>query len=229
MLTLLTATGCRPKAWEICKQLILGQTYAGPVHWIIVDDGETPQLVNFKKDNWLVSVVRPTPFWSQGQNTQCRNLLEGLSMVMPNDRLVIVEDDDFYAPEYLSNVAEWLDKADLVGECMARYYNVPFARYRQLTNTQHASLCSTAMKGDAIKEFAKACESGDQFVDIRLWRNFLGSKMLKRTQTVVGIKGLPGRGGIGMGHKRDFAGTIDRDGSVLREWVGEFADVYRGF
>jgi len=69
MLTLLTATGCRPQAWAICEELMRRQSYAGPVKWIIVDDGEVAQPITFKRSNWLVVVTRPEPFWKSGQNT----------------------------------------------------------------------------------------------------------------------------------------------------------------
>ena len=49
MLTLLTATGARPEAWAICEQLMARQTYAGPVRWVIVDDGPVAQPVAFQR------------------------------------------------------------------------------------------------------------------------------------------------------------------------------------
>lgn len=40
MMTLITPTGVRPKAWSICERLMARQTYDGPVQWVIVDDGQ---------------------------------------------------------------------------------------------------------------------------------------------------------------------------------------------
>ena len=65
MLTLLTATGARPQAWAILEQLMLRQTYTGPVHWIIVDDGEEAQPITFERENWRLTLVRPQPRWTQ--------------------------------------------------------------------------------------------------------------------------------------------------------------------
>jgi hypothetical protein len=228
MLTLLTATGMRPKAWAICEKLMQAQTYTGPVHWIIVDDGETPQPVQFQREGWRLTVVRPTPYWKPGDNTQARNLKAGMEFVEDNAKLVCIEDDDGYAPAYLENVDRWLDQADLVGEKEARYYNLPYRKYRYLTNTLHASLCSTAMKGMALDAFRRELKPGVQYIDLNLWRNFTGPKKLYGTKLVVGMKGLPGRGGIGMGHRREFAGKIDKDGAVLRQWLGEAAKLYEG-
>ena len=226
MLTLLTATGCRPDAWAKCEQMAMRQTYAGPVHWIIVDDGEEAQPITFERESWTLSIVRPNPRWKPGDNTQARNLREGMRIIKPGDRLVIWEDDDAYHPQWLERVDQWLNTADLVGEAPARYYNIQTKQARKLGNKQHASLCCTAMKGYAIEAFEKELKPGIQFIDINLWKNYKGKKALYPTQLVTGIKGLPGRGGIGMGHKKDFAGTMDADGAILKEWLGPNFDLY---
>jgi hypothetical protein len=43
---------------------------------------------------------------------------------------------------------------------------------------------------------------------------------------VIGIKGLPGRMGIGIGHRQSFKGQDDPDGLKLREWIGDDAGIY---
>ena len=226
MLTLLTATGCRPQAWRLCERWMMAQDYPGAVRWLVVDDGEEPQPVTFERAGWSLEVIRPTPRWKPGMNSQARNLLAGLDRLEPNDSLVVIEDDDYYGPGYLSAAESWLKRGELVGECMARYYNVARRIGRQLNNRGHASLCSTAMRGAALEQFRKECKPGVQFIDLSLWRNFSGSKVLAETKHVVGIKGLPGRDGIGMGHKESFNGSHDPDGAMLREWVGINAEAY---
>ena len=226
MLTLLTATGCRPEAWAITEQLMLAQDYAGPVRWVIVDDGEKPQPITFEREGWTLEVIRPAPFWKAGQNTQARNLSAGLAVISNDDRVLIIEDDDHVKPTYLRAMNAMLDKADLVGESFARYYNVKTRHYRQLSNAMHASLCSTAVKGGAIEALRRECKPGVQFIDLNLWRNFKGSKLLQRNGLVTGIKGMSGRGGIGMGHKPDFHGIKDEDGALLRELIGQDAGIY---
>lgn len=226
MLTLLTATGCRPVAWSLCQQLMLNQRYEGKVRWIVVDDGEQPQEINFKRDNWMVEIIRPNHRWSNGQNTQSKNLLAGLRHVDNKENLVIIEDDDFYHPDYLTNLNKWLEKSNLVGESAARYYNIKTRKYRQLSNYFHASLCATAMKNDAIDLFKNVCTGKNIFIDLELWKAYKGSKQLYKSNLTVGIKGLPGRSGIGVGHKKDFQGKIDQDGSVLQDWIGDFVSLY---
>lgn len=225
MLTLLTATGARPAAWALCERWMARQDYTGPVRWIIVDDGPEPQPVTFRRDGWQLVLVRPSPHWAPGQNTQARNLLKGLGAVDPADSLVIIEDDDWYAPDWLSTVAAELQHAELVGEHRARYYNVQQRCGRQLVNTGHASLCSTAMRGSALRDFSDACRARPKFIDLELWRRARGRRLFGGHR-VVGIKGLPGRGGIGMGHEPEFRGEADASGALLRDWIGEDAEVY---
>lgn len=227
MLTLLTPTGCRPEAWKHCIRLMQAQQYDGQVHWIVVDDGEIPQQTPFmNKPNWRVTVLRSKPYWQHGDNTQCRNLREGLWHVDADANLVIIEDDDWYHPYYLTAVAQWLKTADLVGESHARYYNVKFRKFRQLRNAFHASLCATAMKGAAISTFAKVVAKDRKFVDLELWDQFKGSKMMHPTQMVVGIKGLPGRAGIGSGHDKVFNTYTDESLKVLEGWIGDDVKYY---
>jgi hypothetical protein len=225
VLTLLTATGARPQAWAICERLMARQDYTGRVRWIVVDDGAEPQPVTFAREGWRVEVVRPAPAWQPGQNTQARNLLAGLGAVPADARLVVIEDDDWYAPDWLSTAAAQLARAELVGECRARYYNLSLRRGRQLSNSAHASLCSTAMRGSAISRFRHICATAPKFIDLDLWRRH-ASRHLFTGGRVVGIKGLPGRGGIGMGHRDDFRGTHDPDLSLLRQWIGNDVELY---
>lgn len=226
MLTLLTATGCRPQAWALCERWMARQTYAGPVRWVVVDDGEQPQPVTFQRAGWRVEVLRPQPFWRPGDNTQARNLITGLSVIAAGERVVIIEDDDWYAPAWLETVAARMGPEALVGESRARYYNVATKVGRELTNHRHASLCATAMSGRALQLFRQVAKQHHKFIDLELWRRY-GRGWLMASHQVVGIKGLPGRGGIGMGHADTFRGESDLSGRLLRSWIGDDAEFYR--
>lgn len=204
---------------------MMKQDYNGPVRWVIVDDGKEKQLINFSRDNWTLEIVWPEHVWSPGMNTQAANMLAGLERISDNERLVIIEDDDHYASDWLSHVAKQLDKAELVGETHARYYNVHRKVGKCLTNTQHSSLCSTAMRDAGIKRFREVCVPGVKFIDLNLWRSN-AHKYLFSGHRVTGIKGLPGREGIGMGHKDKFNGVSDNTGTMLYSWVGADAGAY---
>ena len=219
MLTLLTATGARPGAWAICERLMERQDYAGPVRWVVVDDGPVPQPVTFAREGWTLEVIRPEPFWQKGQNTQARNLSAGLDAIGADERVVVIEDDDYYAPEWLSAVDGWLQSHDLVGESYARYFNVRTGMGHAHRNNQHASLCATACKGKGLVALRKAVANRRTFIDMDLWGRCRGK--LRRSNLTVGIKGLPGRGGIGGGHREDYGHPMN-----LRDWLGEDASIY---
>lgn len=219
MLTLLTASGARPEAWAICERLMLRQDYAGPVRWVIVDDGPVAQPVAFQRAGWTLEVVRPQPYWEAGQNTQARNLAAGLEVIGPDESVAIIEDDDYYAPGYLADMARWLERRPLAGEMRARYYNITTGRGREMGNVRHASLCSTGVRAEGLRAFRAAVAKADKFIDLTLWRSLPGR--LYSTRHVVGIKGMPGRGGIGCGHMDAFGTPVN-----LRDWIGEDAALY---
>jgi len=228
MIQLLTATGSRPEAMALCYRWMRAQTYGGSVVWIIVDDGTEPTIREVMPSNWQLVYIRPSPLWQPGRNTQARNLLKGIEACDLKLPLAVIEDDDHYACDWLGHVSQQLQSAELVGEFRARYYNVALKRGRQLSNTKHSSLCSTAMRGSVIDSFRKACVMSKNFIDITLWKygSYGLSKKLFGGNRVVGIKGLPGRSGIGMGHRNDFSGQSDPSGSLLKSWIGDDARHY---
>lgn len=222
---ILTATGCRPAAWAMCERLMMAQTFGGPVRWIVVDDGPQAQPVTFERPGWLVEVIRPSPRWRAGQNTQARNLLAGLDAVDRMHPVAIIEDDDWYSPDWLQTVHEHLRRAELVGETRSRYYHAGRRVGRDVGNMRHASLCATALRGRAIDTLRRVCRQHHKFIDIQLWRQHT-DRLLFSGHRVVGIKGLPGRPGIGGGHRPAFSGDSDPSGDLLRQWVGAAADRY---
>lgn len=222
MLTVLTMTGERPEAFALCQKWMQRQTLED-VTWVIVDDGREPQNLTIDRPDWEIIVLRPKPYWQPGQNTQARNILVSKDFV--GDRLAIVEDDDWYAPDWLETLDSALNDADLVGEINAKYYNVKTKTARKLPNKNHASLCATGMKGQGINSLWAAALMNSQFIDIDLWNCEVSKKFLD-TSKVIGIKGLPGRPGIGMGHKYDFHGQKDKTGEILKSWIGDDWLVY---
>ena len=197
MLSVLTPTGARPEAFARCVEMMQAQTLRGRVRWVIVDDG--PEAMPTPKINdWQIVHIRPTPLWEPGQNTQARNILEGLGFC--SDRVAIVEDDDQYAGWWLERVSFWLDQDDLVGEAPSIYRHLN-GNEKTMTNTNHASLCATAFKGGVVRSaLIDICKQHDKMIDVKLWRACKG-KLYPQKGGVVGIKGYPGRPGIGVGHK----------------------------
>lgn len=224
MLNLLTCTGSRAEAWFICQQLMAAQTYAGPVRWVIVDDGMRAQHVQFCRPGWDLVVLRPEPFWS-GTNTQHRNMLAGLAVIPRGEPLAFIEDDDYYAPDWLETVVRELAHGDLVGQVPNKYYNVRSGQYHQCTNTRHSSLCSSAIKGlPNYDVFERQCHAGRKLVDIQLWKHCQNRHTFGGDR-VIGMKAMPGRAGIAGGHDMPGRPLLPD----LRDWIGKDAALYEGF
>lgn len=233
----LTASGGRPEALALCCHYMCRQTRR-PEVWYVVDDvGDVGETIDHYLDEfgseWLadaVQVIRAPHTWA-GQHTLIPNLLVGLGAVFdelgPDVELAIIEDDDWYSPEYL---AQWEGvERGLRGEGCSRYFNVRTGRSKSLRNRKHCSMMSTVFVGpEVLRWFGQVLRSAnDPFVDVRLWHNWSGRKTVRDAAHCVGIKGLPGRGGIGVGHRDGFGDPEGWD--VLRRWIAEDAEIYERF
>jgi hypothetical protein len=152
------------------------------------------------------------------------------------DAILFIEDDDWYDPDYVKTMVSLLDAAPIAGICRARYYNVAQRRWKHLGNEKHASLSMTAITSTLFRRLSEACRQairhGDPWIDLRLWGVFPSFEPLKARKELfnikiaVGIKGMPGRGGIGKGHTGIALKEDDPDGTKLREWIGSDAESY---
>lgn len=229
-LSLLTPTSDRPAAFALCErwmQRALRQMPRVPVQWIVADDGLQPACCTLGQEH-----LRLPPAENSGESFR-RNLAAALQHVR-YDAVAFIEDDDWYAPAYLQRVWTWLvGGAQIVGEARARYYHVRERRYLHCRNSAHASLCQTAIRRELVPWLlAHLKRTETTFVDIDLWRDAAvkcRQLLWPNSQLSVGIKGLPGKAGIGIGHRLDASCRRDVDGRVLRQWVGADAEVYRPF
>jgi glycosyltransferase involved in cell wall biosynthesis len=219
-ITVITPTRDRPQAFALCRQWMAAQELAEPFQWIVVDDGDVPI-----QEGPFEHLRRPP---SGARNTLPDNLIEALARAR-GDRIVIVEDDDFYAPGYLALMAEHLRKDWAAGEVRARYYNVKSRRWHVGPDPSFASLCRTGFRREAADLVRKSAEetkrAGDVSVDIRFWaavkRAALPFALFEQPKLTVSIKGLPGRAGLGKNHAADIFPHKDPEGLVLKTWVGE--------
>ena len=201
----ITPTGGRPEALALCHRWMERQTR--PLdEWVVVDDGGVTD-----------------------ENTQAANLLAAIDQVTATaDVVLVIEDDDWYSPRYVEHMIDLAERSELFGDGRARYYNVATSRWAQLHNTAHASLCQTGWRASLTPLVRDVLATGPAWIDIELWKRAAGRGRVNEPGVVrcVGVKGLPGRPGIGVGHRADF-GTPDRDREMLRQWVGlEDAEVY---
>jgi hypothetical protein len=193
------------------------QTYAGDVTWIIVDDcipRTTDAIQQGFKDKWTIVKINPTPNWSHGMNTQSRNMRAATDFVLSYFKegevtaLFIIEDDDYYKPQYLERMMARLNGYKVLGEMNTIYYNVFYRNYFINRNTSHVSLFQLAFKPEMIPLFTSCYD--DRFVDFKFFeklhaQGFVGRgevSMFNEGNLAIGMKGMSGRPGIGAGHGR---------------------------
>lgn len=232
--TLITPTGMRPESLKRCVSYVsrFELKEFDKVQWIVVDDGPVDSLDCVREaplQGISTCLIRPGHRWSPGQNTLAQNLLAAIPEVK-HDKVFFIEDDDWYSRQYLSNLAPQLDDANIVGEIPARYYHLPSQKFWVLSNSGHASLCQTGIRKSFLSNLSPICKTpGGSFIDVRLWRSV--SDLLKAFSTsalCIGLKGLPGREGIGIGHRpsNPIDWTVDSDLTVLSSWVGSDIELY---
>ncbi len=226
-LAIVTCTGGRPEAFELCERWMKAQTRQ-PDQWIVVDDFEVPTDCTMGQ-----TVVRPEPFWQPGDRTLSRNLIAGLELV-DCDKVAVIEDDDYYSPSWLETVDVMLEHFDLFGEGWTRYFHVGTRLHHLNSNDKHASLCATAWGQPMtapIVDFVKGLNPQNPFIDGPIWQRFGDGQRLNDTHLVVGMKGMPGRVGCGKGHavRQGTWTSADLGLSFLRELIGSDAEAYERF
>jgi hypothetical protein len=228
MLTLLTCTGGRPQAFALLERWIAEQFYLSDYEWLVVDDCEPATPLTMGQ-----IAVPAAKVWKPGDpQSLTANVLTGLR-ASSGEKILFIEDDECYLPGYLSSMSAALDHAIMAGQTPAMYYNVAYRCWRRLANGRHASLCQTGIRSDLLYHAIDLCaRTSGPFLDLTLWGDlgFVGS--LSRDQTdVVSIKGMPGRPGIGVGHRpAGPSWTADPEGAMLTALIGaERAALYLPF
>lgn len=222
MITLLTPTGARQEAFRRCEDYIRRQTLSfdsvGGLQWIVIDDAEPRTKCTLGQEYHKGPIQ-----WSPEINTQRPNMDEAMKYVK-GDYIFIIEDDDYYHPTYLEVMMKFLQNTEIVGLGNTYYYSVLSPGFKMMKNYGHASLCQTAMRKTMLPYLYQAVHSGKEFFDIELWKRVQEKEipmiMYSNSAISVGMKGLPGRTGIGVGHNhRDY--YFDAGHKKLIELIGE--------
>jgi hypothetical protein len=234
--SLLTPTGGRPEAFKLCETWMKRQTIQ-PYEWIVVDDFETPTKCTMGQ-----KVIRRTPYWKPGENTLQLNLIEGLKAVT-GDIVLIIEDDDWYHPNYIENMIrkfqEYFDEFEncaseslvlnkpslIVAEALTKYYNIKNYSYMIHPNIDHGSLFQTGFTADLIPQILLYLNmyQRETWFDLILWKTIKNChKVMFMTKYPwsVGIKNLPGRNGLGYGHVQKMDYMDERPFKILTNWIG---------
>lgn len=146
---------------------------------------------------------------------------------LKSDFVVVMEDDDYYAPNYISSMVKlWRNSGypDALGFDNSWYYHLERKEYDNLKHPGRASMFNSC--------FTKAvlgCDFGDPtdpFLDIRLWKQLQGQSISISDVLCVGIK--HGRGMTsGAGHKKNFRYKFkDIGGKWLQHQTKGFYEAY---
>jgi hypothetical protein len=232
MITCITPTGDRPKMLDTCAQWLAMQGQVG-VQWIVVDDGVEPHKPDIPGPGWEVEYVRRFPGEAPSVLSFAHNIEAAIPLVK-HEKVVMIEDDDYYAPAHLETVSALLDKYDAVGDERQHYYYLPDRIWCDLQN-RGASLAQTAFRRNLLPLLKNACEwaidRDCRGIDARFWglvrRQEISHHLYTEPVTVVGLKGRVGRPGLGIGHRPEQSRALgwEQDPALvkLKEWMGESA------
>lgn len=234
MITVITPTGDRQECLTLLSKYISRQTFKGPVQWILIDDGKTPFCpdLNILPKNIQVDYsTRYEPGVSGGSLN--RNVIHALRKVK-FDNVVFMEDDDWYAPTYLSVMLDMLSSHDIVGEGTPIYYNVKTRKYRRMPNREHASLAQTGFRREIIDTIDSCCRIPTPYIDRKIWSvnktksgRPLKKKVFFNHDLCVSIKSMPGRTGITLQHtEKQNLGTCDKNLKALQRYLGSDSSIY---
>lgn len=86
------------------------------------------------------------------------------------DLIAFIEDDDYYAPDYLETMAaEWLraGKPDIIGNSTSIYYHLKLKKYFSLNHPSRASAMNTLIKPGLTFPW---CADNYEYTDAHLWK-----------------------------------------------------------
>ena len=219
IITAITPTGDRPLPFTLCQYWMSKQTLKID-QWIVVDDGKIPT-----EPKVGMEYIRREPQPDDPERTLIENLRAAIPYIRGN-KILIIEDDEYYAPGYVEEISSRLNHHEIVGIGRSKYYHLPSGYFAHLANTHQSSLAEMAFSRTFLSEFRNFL-TGNLYLDMRIWRAvdrrrahlfFDDKKPLH-----VGMKGMPGRHGIGGGHDTNHRiyrnRTRDESRAVLKKWI----------
>jgi hypothetical protein len=235
MKIVITPTGGRPEAMDLCIKYFNQQTER-PNEWLVPYDLHPVATQPFPG---ITNLMERDILPKEPKHTLPRNLLFALCTIGQEARtrdtkIVMMEDDEWYHPDYLKTMFAALDESQIVGLSPSVYYKLYLNAFRDCNNLTHASLCATGFTGDLIPQIIRICMQDDPLIDLMIWRRIQATKKLvtqiKGHFLNIGIKGMPGRKGTTTGWNDSLAGyTIDMKRYWLEEQIGEDAKLYANY
>ena len=229
-ITCITPTGDREESFYELVTCMNNQNVK-PDNWIIVDDGITPIAEDVKESIKVpFTYIRETPV---EYHSLSRNMRTALSTIENGD-IIMIEDDEWYGPDYIAKRHRDLDITYLAGDLYRHRYSLSNGgTYGVSKQSGFSCLHSTAFRSEILTDVMAAIGTSNKHnVDVRIWDMAKTDKyipyMIYRNEKpyMVTIKAWPnGRAGT-MGLHRRPLGSKDADHSQLFKWLGDDYDRY---
>lgn len=165
MILLVTVTKDRPKPFAQLVTNVENQS-VGECDWLVVTDGwdgykfpKTCKLLKRPNDNDTLPSI-------------CENWLAALKFIEDHeqyDRIIVLEDDDWYHVNYVKETRKNLESAELVGWHEDAYYYVMSRKAKRVHNVGFASLAATGFHRSVLPFLRECASQGNVFIDKMLW------------------------------------------------------------
>lgn len=199
---------------------------------IIPDRGDRPEFLQNCVKQIECFTLQPTEVFCIGHPPRSEEMdlvervREGIHMAkqVGIDWVFIIENDDYYPPDYFERFAPYLEKYEFLGDDHTTYYHLKNKTYRTWHHPYRSSLFTTGFRISALNNFDWPPDN-ERFLDIKLW-HYAKYKKKKFVDTgAIGMKHGLGKTG-GKGHYMRFK-DVDVDLKWLSTRVNGSMDFYK--
>lgn len=187
--------------------------------------GDRPQFLEHCK--WQLSRMTIKPGKSyfidhtpkSPEKDLCDRIFYGVALAREDgfDKCYIIEDDDFYLPDYFERMA--FLNADFVGDTRTFYYHLKNNGIDETIHRGRSSLFTTGFRISKLIHF-RWPPPNNIFIDVRFWE-YARNKRLKTRFTDSGSVGIKHGYGVtgGIGHRERIYKRFDHNWEWLRSKV----------
>ena len=185
--------GDRPDFLENCKRMIKNQTYNDVYTYVVNFFNSTNEVditKRYKKGYELYS----------GRGFDC---------------LLLMENDDYYAPDYIETMLnKWVEigKPDLLGTNYTIYYHLGTKKHFTMHHKRRASAMNTLIKPDLNFDW---CKDNDPYTDLHLWMRCGLKGITFKPEKIISIGMKHGVGMCGGRNHVDYLNRYVNDDSEL--------------
>lgn len=239
-ISLICPTRNRKHNFSLLEKWIARQTSPLPKQFLVINDGS--EVYSYSRGQ---QVILRDPIeereWRTGPllHSLNWNLLAALPHVMFG-KICIMEDDDWYHPQFLDRMDYELEQSELVGFFPPHYWNISTNEAAVMRDCSSTALACTGFRASLIPLFKSVCERGDPFIDVNFWQAHEGSMSMIRDVAPGGllyhlaIKGCgtmkgrqKGSAGIGVGHAPSMGGFgFPASHRLIKTWIGDDIEEY---